>query len=46
MLKFLETKDWQRAFYDVIPKRKGVSLVDVDNEGSEQPEGETVDKVE
>ncbi|XP_046860248.1 tRNA methyltransferase 10 homolog A-like [Xenia sp. Carnegie-2017] len=28
VLKYLELKDWQKAFYDVIPKRKGVSLVD------------------
>ncbi|XP_046859697.1 tRNA methyltransferase 10 homolog A-like [Xenia sp. Carnegie-2017] len=28
ILKYLELKDWQKAFYDVIPKRKGVSLVD------------------
>lgn len=39
MLKYLETKDWQRAFYDVIPKRKGVSLIDVDNEEREEQVG-------
>ena len=40
MLKYLETKDWQRAFYDVIPKRKGVSLVNADNdEGGEEAGG-------
>ena len=32
LLKFLETKDWQTAFYDVIPKRKGVALL---NKGDE-----------
>ena len=42
MLKYLETKDWQRAFYDVIPKRKGVSLVDDGNEGYEEQSSENV----
>ena len=40
MLKYLETKDWQSAFYDVIPKRKGVTLVDMD---SEEYEGQVDD---
>ncbi|XP_028407488.1 tRNA methyltransferase 10 homolog A-like [Dendronephthya gigantea] len=42
MLKYLETKDWQRSFYDVIPKRKGISLVNVDNEEREEQVGENV----
>mgnify|MGYP002803433346 CR=1 FL=1 len=42
MLKYLETKNWQRAFYDVIPKRKGLSLVDKDNEECDEQAGENV----
>ena len=42
MLKYLETKDWQSAFYNVIPKRKGVTLVDMDNEGFEGQVGDNV----
>ena len=42
ILKYLETKNWQRAFYDVIPKRKGLSLVDKDNEEYDEQARENV----
>jgi tRNA (guanine9-N1)-methyltransferase len=43
MLKYIETKDWEKAFLDVIPQRKGVqnknhsgSKQDSENSNSEE----------
>ena len=34
LLRFTETKDWQTAFYSVIPQRKGLTLKNANEEDS------------
>ncbi|ORY12726.1 guanine-1-methyltransferase-domain-containing protein [Clohesyomyces aquaticus] len=46
MLKWLECGDWGKAFMEVIPKRKGGALKEVDNEENEGGQEESLDGLE
>lgn len=46
LVRFYETKDWMEAFFKVIPKRKGIEVINVDhsdeNKSSENGSTEVV----